>query len=134
MSKYLIFGYQIITFHSFLDVNRGGPPPMGAGAGGQMLATGLETLNINTMNPEVVNAVWKAFISVANNSGIGMTTGVPSSGPRPLSPHYNVVGSYGRSGGLSSTNPAPGNTSLYNTPNRRANSDLASQRYSLPWR
>ncbi|KAI1727762.1 tar DNA-binding protein like protein 1 [Ditylenchus destructor] len=62
----------------------GNYPPMGAGssggAGGSMLATGLETLNLNNYKPEVVNA-WKAFMNVAHNGGLSPP---PSASP----PHH----------------------------------------------
>uniref|UniRef100_A0A915DLD2 RRM domain-containing protein n=1 Tax=Ditylenchus dipsaci TaxID=166011 RepID=A0A915DLD2_9BILA len=78
-----------ITGQGFVGNNypMGGNPSV-SGAGSQMLATGLETLNLNNMKPELVNA-WKAFISVAQSNG-AMSPTQHSSSP----PHYNTGQGY----------------------------------------
>jgi len=67
-------------------------------SGSNSLATGLETLNINNMKPDVMNAAWKAFWSVAQsspgppaNGGTGRpgsaTTRIPQQQARPTAYH-----------------------------------------------
>lgn len=67
------------------------PLPSGSNA----LATNLETLNLNNMQPEVMNAAWKAFWSVAQEpAGVPMNQPVLMPRSNRMAPHMARSAAY----------------------------------------